>query len=354
MNSSIERDVFGTTAEGERVERFTLRGPSGMTARFITYGATLTELWVPDRTGKLADIVLGFDDLRSYETMSPYFGSTVGRVAFRIPFGRFDLEGQSYQLTINNGPHHLHGGTKGFSWVVWKAEPIEREDGVGVRFSYHSPDGDQGYPGAVDATATYVLTKAGELRAEFSDTCDRPTPVDMTHHSYFNLAGAGSGDVLTHVLQVEADVYSETDQDTIATGRLVPVEGTPFDFTEPAPIGQRIDRLQDQPGEGYDLAYFHRNQSGSIGRVATLSEPSTARRIEVLTDAPAFIFYTGNYLDGTQRGKGGVAYQKQFGLTLETGHLPDAVHHPQFPPVILRPGETYRHTCIYRFSTAGS
>ncbi len=352
--SRIEKDVFGTTADGQSVDRYTLKGPDGMMARLITFGATITELHIPDRDGKLQDIVLGFDDLRSYETKSPYFGSTVGRVAFRIPFGRFDLDGESYDLTLNNGPHHLHGGTKGFSWVIWDAEPLQRADGPAVRFTYSSRDGDQGYPGRVDAAAVYTLTDAGELRVEFSATCDQPTPVDMTQHTYFNLAGAGLGDVLGHVLQIDADKYSETDEAVIATGALVPVSDTPYDFTQARVIGDRIDQLPEQAGGGYDLAYLHRHQGGSISRVATLSDPTTGRTMQVLTDAPALILYTGNYLDGTLCGKGGATYLRHYGIALETASLPDAVHHANFPSVILRPGETYRQTCVYRFSATGA
>jgi len=345
----IEKHSFGNTSDGRSVDRFTLRGPNGMTVRLINFGATVTELHVPDRDGRLADVVLGFDDLASYEKSSPYFGATVGRVAFRIPHARFELDGRLYQLDANCGPHQLHGGTKGFSWVVWDAEPLEVDDGPAVRFTLHSPDGDQGYPGAVDATATYTLTHGGELRIEFAATCDYTTPVDMTHHSYFNLAGAGSGDVNDHVVQIAADVYSETDDQTIATGALLPVEGTPFDFTAPRRIGEGLEMLPEQAG-GYDLAYLSRNQSGTIAQVATVYEPTTGRTMHVLTDAPALIFYGGNYLDGTLKGKGGVAYEKHAGLTMETAGLPDAVNHANFPPIIFRPGETYRRTCIYRFT----
>lgn len=350
MNSTpIEKDSFGNTSDGRSVDRFTLRGPNGMLVRVISFGATVTELHVPDCDGRLADVVLGFDNLASYETKSPYFGATVGRSAFRIPYGRFDLDGQSYQLDANGGPHHIHGGTKGFSWLVWDAERLDEDDEPAVRFTYHSPEGDQGYPGAVDATATYALTDAGELRIEFTATCDRPTPVDMTHHGYFNLAGPGAGNVNSHVVQIAADLYSETDDHVIATGALLPVEGTPYDFTEPRRIGERLGMLPEQSG-GYDLAYLNRNQSGTIAEVAAAHEPTTGRTMRVLTDAPALIFYGGNYLDGTLRGKSGFAYEKHSGFAMETAGLPDAVNNANFPSIILRPGETYRRTCIYQFS----
>lgn len=348
-STPIESDSFGSTSDGKGVDRFTLRGPNGMVIRLINFGATVTELYVPDRNGRLADVVLGFDDLASYETKSPYFGATVGRSAFRIPFGRFELDGRSYQLDANGGPHHIHGGRKGFSWVVWDAEQLESDNGPAVRFTFHSPDGDQGYPGAVDAEVAYALTNAGELRIEFTATCDRPTPVDMTHHGYFNLSGTGASDVNDHVVQISADVYSETDEQVIATGALLSVEGTPYDFTEPKRIGERLEMLPEQ-SVGYDLAYLNRNQSGAIAEVASVYDPVAGRTMHVLTDAPALIFYGGNYLDGTLRGKGGVAYERHSGFAMETAGLPDAVNHDNFPSIILRPGETYRRTCIYRFS----
>jgi len=346
--TKLEREEFSRTRDGQQVERFTLSGPRGLKVRLITFGATITELWTPDRHGNVDDVVLGFDDLGLYETKSPYFGCTVGRVAFRIPYGRFELDGRTYQLTLNNGQHHLHGGTRGFSWRNWQARPLSRDGMPAVKFTLRSPDGDQGYPGQVDVTAIYTLTDAGELRIEYTAVTDRPTPINLTHHSYFNFAGAGSRDVLQHVVQVEADKYSETDADTIPTGVLLPVADTPFDFRHATPIGQRVGAGQL---DGYDLAYLLRDKPGTLRLAASLHEPSHGRAMEVLTDAPALIFYTGNYLDGSLQGKHGYVYKKHSGLCLETGNLPDAVHHANFPPIILRPGQTYRHTCVYRFTT---
>jgi aldose 1-epimerase len=345
----ISAQPFGDTTEGIRVDRYTLRNDHGLIVRLITWGATVTELHLPDRRGQLADVVLGFDRLPPYETESPYFGATIGRVAFRTARGRFVLDGTPHQLTLNDGPHHLHGGSVGFSSVVWQAEPLETEDGPAVKFQYHSPDGDQGYPGNFDASATYTLTHQNELRIDFTAAADRPTPVNMTHHSYFNLAGHASGDVLDHVLQIDADRYSVTDEATIATGDLADVAETPFDFIRPTVIGKRLGEIPGEPG-GYDLAYLHNHAEGSLARVATVTEPVSGRTMDVLTTEPAIIFYTGNYLDGSLRGKAGATYRKQAGLCLEPGRLPDALNLPSFPSVIVRPPANYRHTCVYRFS----
>ena len=346
----IVKDVFGTTADGVRVDRYTLTNANGMTVRLITFGATITELRVPDRDGKLEDVVLGFDRLAQYETQSPYFGCIVGRVAFRISYGKFKLDGKDYRLTLNDGQHHLHGGTKGFDKVVWKARPIKSKRGLAVKLTHHSPDGDQGYPGNLDVAVIYTLTDRNEIVVNYKATTDKPTPVNLTHHSYFNLAGAASGDVLGHVLLIDADRYSVTDELIIATGKMAPVEGTPLDFRKPTAIGARIDKVGGNPS-GYDLAYLHNHPGGKLARVATMTEPTSGRVLKVYTNQPAIIFYTGNFLDGTLKGKGGVVYKKHAAFTMETGTLPDSVNQPSFTPTILRPGQTYRHTCIYRFST---
>lgn len=346
MNETgIGCDPFGTTAEGLAVDRYRLCNASGMTAAIITFGATVTELHAPDRDGRFDDVVLGFDHLGQYETQDCYFGCVPGRVAFRIAEGRFTLDGRTYQLSLNNGRHHLHGGVRGLSRVVWKAQPVQSDEGPAVQFSYVSPDGDQGYPGNLDVTAIFTLTHGNELKIDFTATTDRPTPVNLTHHGYFNLRGAGSGDILGHVLQTGAALYSPTDEELTPTGALASVEGTPLDFRSPTTIGDRVDQVG-----GYDLAYLHRRQAGSLERLATVYEPTSGRAMDVLATAEALIFYTGHYLDGSLRGKNGVCYPKFAGLCLEPGHLPDAVHHDAFPSAILRPEETYRHTCVYRFA----
>lgn len=348
-NVGVEKETFGTTAEGTPVDRYTLRNARGMTLRVITYGATVTELWAPDRQGRLDDLVLGFDQLSTYETQSPYFGCVVGRVAFRIPGGTFALDGQTYQLQLNSGKHHLHGGPKGLSKVVWTARPLPQSKCPAVEFTYHSPDGDQGYPGRLSVTMVYSLTDDNEWRIDYTAATDRPTPVNLTNHSYFNLAGAASGrNVEGQTIQLDADRYSATDATMTPTGDLAPVQGTAFDFTKPALIGSRID--QTGPTGGYDLAYLVNRPGDLAACVARVSEPTSGRTLEVHTTQPALIFYTGNALDGTLRGKQGAVYGRRAGLCLETGHLPDSVHHANFPSVILRPGDTFRHTCIYKFS----
>jgi len=342
----IEKDVFGTTSDGTQVERYTLRNAQGMVARLITYGATVTELHVPDRQGKLADVVLGFDNLRQYETKNPYFGCVVGRVAFRIAGGQFSLDGKTHQLSLNNGPHHMHGGFKSFSRVVWKAEPLAEQNAVRLR--YRSPHGDEGYPGNLDTTVVYTLTNQNELRIDYTAAADQPTPVNLTHHGYFNLAGAGSGDVMGHVLELAADRYTPMTDKALPTGQIAAVAGTPFDFTRPMRIGDRLDKIGGAV-PGYDLSYLRTRQDDALAQVASLYEPGSGRLMQVHTTPPAIVLYTGNYLDGTLKGKGGAVYGRHAGVCLEAGHLPDSVHHETFPSIILRPPQVYRQTCVYRF-----
>lgn len=345
-----QKDRFGTTAEGQPVERYTLRNAAGMTVRLMTYGAAVTELWVPDRHGRLADVVLGFDQFAPYEdpAKNPYFGATVGRVAFRITQARFTLEGTTYQLTQNIPPHHLHGGSRGLSRLLWRAEPADSATEPAVRFLVDSPHGDQGYPGRLQVAVQYTLRSDNSLKIDYTATADRATPVNLTHHSYFNLAGAGSGDVLGHVLQLSASRYTPLDSKKIPTGQIASVENTPLDFRRPMPLGARMKTHPDV-ADGYDLSYLIDHADGSLRLAATLTEPTSGRVMEVWTTQPAIVLYTGNYLDGTVRGKGGAAYPKHAGVCLETAHLPDSVNQPAFPSIILRPGQTYRHTCVYRF-----
>jgi aldose 1-epimerase len=329
--AGLEKDVFGTTAEGTVVERYTLRNAHGMTVRLITYGATVTELHVPNRRHQFDDIM-------------------VGRVAFRIAAAEFVLDAERYQVTRNDGPHHLHGGTLGFSHAVWQAEPISTGAAPAVRFSHRSPDGDQGYPGALEVTVVYTLTEENELRIDCTAVTDRPTLVNLTHHSYFNLAGADSGDVLRHVLEIDADRWIRAEEPDLPSGEVASVKNTPYDFTQPTPLGARIDQAGGAV-KGYDLCYLLNHAEGTLARVATLCEPSSGRRMDVFTTEPAIVLYTSNYLDGSLRGKGGAIYQKHAGVCLETGRPPDAIHHPHFPSTTIRPGQTYRHTCIYGFSS---
>ena len=346
-HSAIEKDAFGTTADGTAVDRYTLRNDGGAMMRLITYGAVVTELHVADRNGRFEDVVLGFDILEQYETVSPYCGCIPGRVAFRINQGRFELDGKTHQLALNNGPHHLHGGSPGFSHLVWQPKPVERQDGPAVELTLISPDGDQGYPGNLNVNVIYTLTHHNELAVDIAATTDQPTPINLAHHGYFSLSGPTSPDVRGHLLWIDADHYPPLDDDLTPTGTIESVKGTPLDFTNPTAIGARQDGC-------YDLAYLHNHPNGSLEHVATVSDPKTGRVMEVDTTAPAIIFYSGVYLDGSLRGKQGVVYPKHAGLCLETGHLPDSVHHPDFPTTILRPGETYRQRCIYRFGTTKS
>jgi aldose 1-epimerase len=316
-----------------------------MSVKIITYGATVTELLAPDSRGRLDDVVLGFDNFHQYETDNPYFGCAVGRVAFRITNAEFDLNGKTYHLTRNAGPHHLHGGTRGLSKIVWLAEPLADPQVPAVRFRQRSPDGDQGYPGNLDVAVVYTLTPQNELRIDYTATTDQDTPVNLTHHGYFNLAGAGSGDVRGHVLQLDADRYTPMTPAAIPTGEIVSVQGTPYDFTRSKPLGAEMDRVG-----GYDLSYLRSAAGRALARVALLEEPVSGRRMEVLTTSPALVLYTSNTFDGHLQGKGKVSYRKHAAVCLETGHLPDSVHQPTFPSIILPAGETYRETSIYRFS----
>ena len=354
-HASVRRDRFGTTAEGTPVDRFTLDNGRGAVVRLISYGAIVTELRVPDRQGQSADVVLGYDAIGGYEADTSYLGATVGRVAFRIPRGRFELDGRTYQLTLNVSPNHLHGGVRGFSKCVWKAETSDAGGEPSVKFTLRSPDGDQGYPGALHATVAYTLARPCALRIDYTATTDRPTPVSMTHHGYFNLSGRPGADVLGHRLSVPARNFAPLSAEGVSVGKFVPVAGTPFDLNEPAALRDRM-----QPGGetavGFDNAFLPAHGGGALARVALVYEPQSGRQMEVLSTQPAVVVYTANHFDGTIRGKGGTLYPKHAGLCIEPAHLPNAVNHPEwpFPPVVLRPGQTYQQSCIYAFSTLSS
>jgi aldose 1-epimerase len=343
---NVEKDIFGKTADGKIVERYTLTNKNGSLARVITYGATLTELLVQDREGNLGDVVLGFDTLEQYEKESPYFGCTTGRVANRIAKGRFALDGVEYRLAVNNGPNHLHGGLKGFDKVVWKAAPLQRAEGAAVRFAYLSRDGEEGYPGNLEVVVTYLLTDDDELRLEYQATTDRATPVNLTNHSYFNLAG--KGDVLGHILTLYARYYTEPDETLIPTGRILPVAGTPLDFIRPAAVGGRIGRIAIG---GYDHNYVLDNGGrAEPGLAAELYDPASGRVMELYTTEPAVQLYSGIHLKELP-GKKGAVYNQYYGLCLETQHYPDSINQPGFPSVVLRPAEVYRTATVHRFST---
>ncbi len=350
MEAGIQKLDFGKTADGTPVDLYVLTNAKGSTAKVMTYGAILTELHVADRDGKLDDVVLGFDNLKEYLAGHPMFGATVGRVANRIAKGKFTLDGKEYTLAINSSPNAIHGGRKGFDKVVWKAEALPKPDGVAVQFNYRSPDGEEGYPGNLLATVTYALTNDNELRITYAATTDKATPVNLTNHSYFNLGGARAGDVLGHVLMLAADEYTPADNTLIPTGEIKSVRGTPLDFTSPTPIGARIAELKPNPG-GYDHNFVVRGGGKSPVLAARVYEPKTGRVMELFTTEPGVQLYTANFLDGKRKGKGAIAYGKHQAFCLETQHFPDSVNHPNFPSTILRPGETYTQTTVYKFST---
>jgi len=344
--SKVERLPFGTS-DGRPVELYVLTDASGMVAKVATYGATLTELDVPDRHGGLDDVVLGFDRLDGYLGKEPYFGATVGRVGNRIAGGTFTLNGKTYHLFINDGGNSLHGGRRGFSRRVWTAAVVPGP-APAVKFSYHSPDGEEGYPGNLDAAVTYSIAHGNELRLDYAVTVDQDCPVNLTNHSYFNLAGPEHGTILNHLLMLNADAYTPVDAQLIPTGALQAVAGTPMDFRNPTAIGSRLNQV-GRVG-GYDHNYVIHGGGGRLALVARVYEPTTGRVMEVSSTEPGVQFYTGNFLDGSLTGKKGVAYPKYGGLALETQHFPDSIHHPNFPSSVIKAGTTYTSTTIYRFS----
>ncbi len=343
---NVTREPFGSLPDGTAVEIFTLTNGKGVKARLMTYGAILVSLEAPDRNGRPADVVLGYETLDGYVKKSPYFGAIVGRYGNRIAKGRFTLDGATYALAVNDGENHLHGGLKGFDKVVWKADPIRTADAVGVRFSYLSKDGEEGYPGSLDVTVDYTLNEADELSITYAATTDKATPVNLTHHSYWNLNGAKT-DILGHTLELAADRFTPVDKGLIPTGVLAPVKGTAMDFTAPMEIGSRIAKVEG----GYDHNYVLNRTGAGLVFAARVSDPESGRVMEVRTTEPGIQFYTGNFLDGTITGKAGIVYRKHFGLCLETQHFPDSPNHLDFPSTILRPGHTLRSLTVYKFST---
>lgn len=346
--SVVTQAEFGRLPDGTTIDVYELRNRNGLRARIITYGALLTEMHVPDRAGQWGDVTLGFDQLSDYLAGHPYFGATIGRYANRIAQGKFTLDGRTYTLATNDGPNHLHGGDRGFDKVVWRAEVLSGAPGAAVRFTYTSPDGEEGYPGTLQAAVTYTLTEDNELRLDYTATTDRPTVVNLTNHAYWNLAGAGS--ILDHLLLIAADHYTPVDDTLIPTGTIEPVDGTMMDFTRSLPIGSRIGELTNDP-RGYDHNYVLNSGGGSLAFAARVEEPRTGRVLEIFTTEPGIQFYSGNFLDGTLTGKGGVVYHQYHGFCLETQHFPDSPNRPNFPSVVLRPGQTYTQTTVHRFST---
>jgi aldose 1-epimerase len=342
---SIDRHPFGQTRDGHAVDLFVMRSKHNLIAKVITYGGRLTELHSPDRDGFSGNIVLGYDRLEPYLDDKAYIGTLVGRVANRIAGARFNLDGVDYHLPATHGNNTLHGGLIGFDKVVWRAEPRDSSDSPSLSLHHTSPDGQDGFPGLLDCTVVYSLTDDA-LRIDYTATCDKPTPINLTHHAYFNLKGPGTGDVLGHELMLAASAYTPVDDELIPTGEIRPVDGTPFDFRSPTSIGSRIE----QTGGGYDHNFVLDTRQDVSRPAARLSEPTTGRALQVFTTEPGMQFYSGNFLDGSLNGIGGV-YHKHGALCLETQAFPDAVHHPNFPSTILRPGQTYRQTTIFRCTT---
>ena len=349
----IEKKPFGKTAAGQEIDLYTLRNGK-VEVSIATWGATVTSIRVPDRGGALADVVLGFDTLAPYLATHPFFGVVVGRYANRIGQGRFTLDHKEYRLTINNGKNQLHGGPEGFYRKVWKAEEVDAKDGPAVKLTYVSPDGEEGYPGTMTASVTYTLTGDGALRMDYAAATDKPTVVNLTNHAYFNLAGQGEGEILAHELMVHAGRYTPVDETSIPTGELRSVASTPFDFRKPMALGARIgaDDAQLVIGKGYDHNFV---LDGGVTRkprlVASMHDPKSGRVLEILTTEPGLQLYSGNFLDGTLKGKNGKVYGHRQGFCLETQHYPDSPNHPSFPPVVLRPGKHYQSTTLYRFTT---
>lgn len=349
---AITKASFGKTADGEAVDIYTLTNRGGAEVRITNYGGIVTSLKVADRNGKFDDVVLGFDNLDSYLKGHPYFGAIIGRYGNRIAKGRFTLDGTEYKLAVNNGENHLHGGIKGFDKVVWQAKPRKVANGAALVLTYLSKDGEEGYPGNLSITVVYTLTNANELRIDYSATTDKATVINLTHHSYFNLAGQGNGDILNHQLSVNAARFTPTDAGSIPTGELRSVRGTPFDFTQATAIGARINNDYEQLkfGKGYDHNFVLNGKMGVMRQAARVYEPTTGRTMEVWTTEPGIQFYTGNFLDGTLTGKDGKVYQLRSGFCLETQHYPDSPNEPKFPTTVLRRGQRYHTNTIYRFS----
>lgn len=347
----ITKAPFGT-ADGKSIDIYSIRNSKAVEVRITTFGGTVVSLKVPDKSGNLDDVVLGYDSLGEYETAKGYLGALIGRYGNRIGKGTFSLDRKEYKLAVNNGANHLHGGLKGFDKVVWTANASIQADGPHLELTYLSRDGEEGYPGNLNVKVEYILTDSNELKIVYSATTDKPTIVNLTNHSYFNLAGAGKGSILDHQLTLNADRFTPTDNGSIPTGELRRVKGTPFDFTKSTAIGARIDQDDEQLkfGNGYDHNFVLDKNGDDLSLAATVYEPTTGRLMEVFTTEPGVQFYTGNFLDGSSKGKGGRTYPRRSGFCLETQHFPDSPNKPKFPSVVLRPGETYSQTTIYKFS----
>jgi aldose 1-epimerase len=347
MKASVTKASFGRLTDGTEIEQYTLTNAKGASCKVITYGGRVTELQMPDRAGKLGDIVLGYDKLDNYLAENPYFGAAIGRYGNRIAKAKFKLEGKAYSCAVNNGPNSLHGGIKGFDKVVWKAEIVSSLDGAALKLTYFSKDGEEGYPGNLTVTMIYTLTDMNELRFEYMATTDKTTVINLTNHSYFNLAG--EGDILGHVVWIDADRFTPVDETLIPTGELKKLKGSVMDFTKPMTIGSRLGQLTNNP-QGYDHNYVLNSGGKKLALAARVEEPKTGRTMEVYTTEPGLQFYTGNFLDGTLIGKNGVVYKQHYAFCMETDHFPDSPNQPKFPTTVLKPGQTYRQTTVYKFA----
>jgi len=343
---TVQKESWGKTPKDVPVDLYTIDNGKGLRVKIMTYGATIVSVETPDRDGKSANIALSMDSLEGYLKGVPYFGATVGRYANRIAKGKFSIDGKQYTLATNDGANHLHGGVCGFDKVVWNAEPVETDKAVGVKFSYESPDGEEGYPGKLSAQVTYSVTDDNELKMDYKATTDKKTVVNLTNHTYWNLAGGTSGDILGQVLTLNASKYLPVDQGLIPTGELKDVKDSPMDFKTPHKIGERIAQVKN----GYDHCYIlDRKDDKGLSLAARVEDPKSGRVMEIFTTEPAVQFYSGNFLDGTLKA-GGKSYEKHGGFCLETQHYPDTPNHADFPPALLKPGETYEHHTVHKFS----
>src|SRR5947209_1045925 len=349
--SDITKEPFGTLSSGEEISLYRFRNRNGVEVAITNFGGRVVQIHVPDRTGRVADVVLGFDDLAGYVQKNPYFGALVGRYANRIANAKFKLDGIEYCLDANSPPNTLHGGKRGFDSVPWRASESQNSQGARLDLQYRSADGEEGFPGNLDARVQYSLTDGNELRIDFTATTDKKTVLNLTNHTYFDLAGQGSGTVLDHVFEIAADRFVPVDPNLIPTGQLPPVAGTPFDFRHPARAGERIDADDEQLKRaiGYDHTYVLNHSGAAPGFAARAVDPASGRMLEVFTTQPGVQFYTGNHLDGTVKGKGGVVYAFRTGFCLETQHFPDSPNQPDFPSTELNPGDTWKSTTIFRF-----
>jgi len=352
VHAQVTKQPFGKTSTGEDVDLYTLRNTRGAEATITNYGAIVVSLKVPDRNGKFDDVVLGFSDFNGYLKNDPYFGTIVGRYGNRIAKGRFTLNGVEYKLAVNNGENHLHGGIKGFDKVVWTGREMKSKAGPAVVLTYLSKDGEEGYPGNLNVRVVYTLTNNNELKIDYNATTDKDTVTNITHHSYFNLAGEGNGDILNHLVTINANRFVPTDAGSIPTGELRRVAGTPLDFLKATAIGARIDQDDEQLkfGRGYDHTWVINGRPGTMRLAATAYEATSGRVMQVWTTEPGMQFYTGNFLDGTLTGKSGKIYPRRSGFCFETQHYPDSPNQPSFPTTTLKKGAVYKSTTVYRFS----